>query len=593
MGVTMRLFKFTIFFLFSFSISSLLLAQDNLVEINGVYAEEIQVAGFTLNSEQSVSIEANTISPRRNYRKFNFSYAWILNSESRDLVWELSEAEPEDRSRYLSTYKTSVELKPGTYEVYYSTYPHFNFEDDFYFHWGAKGFFSGIFNELLNDDDDEDKEKYKFFDDLYNQLYLRVKATGTPLSADEIQVRQDALKEKAFVSYTQLRDDEFEEQIFKVTQSVELRVYALGEARRDGDYDFGAIINLKTRERVWKLSYRRSDHAGGNKKNRVARDVIKLEPGIYKALYVTDDSHSYRRWNTAPPFDPSFWGMTLWVESTGGESTLVKLDADDELNKAPVIEFTKVRDGEYLAEGFSLKKSLNLHIYALGEGDDGDMYDYGWIVNTKTREKVWIMDYYDTEQAGGASKNRMFDGIVKLEPGNYMVYYITDGSHAYHSWNMSPPLDKKKWGITISVLDDNYREGDIAAYEEEEDAAFLARLIRVRDDQRKKSNFSLAEDGYVKVYAIGEGSDGEMYDYTWIEDANTGRVVWEMTYRKTERAGGARKNRVFDDRVYLEAGDYVVYYESDGSHSFNDWNDRPPRDPFNWGVTISKLENDK
>jgi hypothetical protein len=77
----MRIFNLSLFFLFSFVISSLLLAQDNLVEISGVYAEEIQVAGFTLNSEQSVSIEANTISPRRNYRKFN-----------------LSEAEPEDRS---------------------------------------------------------------------------------------------------------------------------------------------------------------------------------------------------------------------------------------------------------------------------------------------------------------------------------------------------------------------------------------------------------------------------------------------------------------------------------------------------------------
>jgi hypothetical protein len=260
------------------------------------------------------------------------------------------------------------------------------------------------------------------------------------------------------------------------------------------------------------------------------------------------------------------------------------------LNQVTLIEFTKVRDSEYLSKGITLKQPLNLHIYALGEGDDGDMYDYGWIVNAKTREKVWTMDYYDTEPAGGASKNRMFDGIVKLEPGNYMVYYITDGSHAYHSWNSSPPLEKKKWGITVSVIDDTYKEGDVVAYEEEEDASVLARLVRVRDHQRKKSNFTLEKDGHVHVYALGEGEDGDMYDYAWIENVNTGRVVWEMTYRKTERAGGARKNRLFDDRVYLEAGDYVVYYETDDSHSFNDWNDRPPRDPFNWGVTISKVD---
>lgn len=589
----MKVFTFLLFLLFSFALSSFLFAQENLLEMTDFYAEEMQVSGFTLSTEQDVSIETAVISPRRNHNEFNFSYAWILNADSRDLVWELSEADPEDRSRYLSTFETEVALGPGTYEVYYSTYPHFNFEDDFYFHWGAKGYFSGIFNELLDDDDEDSKEKYKFFDDLYDQLYLRVKATGTGLSEEEILQHQENFKEKAFVSYTQLRDDEFEEQIFKVTQPVDLQIYALGEARRDGEYDFGAIINLKTRERVWELSYRKSDHAGGNKKNRSTRDTVTLEPGIYKALYVTDDSHSYRRWNTAPPFDPSFWGMTLWVEDSGQQSSLAKLDSDEELNQATVIEFDKVRDGEYLIKGITLKKPLNLHIYALGEGDDGDMYDYGWIIDTKTREKVWEMDYYDTESAGGASKNRMFDGIVKLEPGNYMVFYITDGSHAYHSWNTSPPLDKKKWGMTISVLDDNYSEGDVVDYEQEADTDILAQLVRVRDDERKKTNFSMTEDAYIHVYAIGEGSGGEMYDYAWIENVNTGRVVWEMTYRKTDRAGGARKNRVFDDRVHLEAGDYVVYYETDDSHSFNDWNDRPPRDPFNWGITISKLENDK
>ena len=147
--------------------------------------------------------------------------------------------------------------------------------------------------------------------------------------------------------------------------------------------------------------------------------------------------------------------------------------------------------------------------------------------------------------------------------------------------------------MTISVIDDNYREGDVAEYEEEEDASVLARLVRVRDDERKKTSFSIGQDGHIHVYAIGEGSDGEMYDYAWIENANTGQVVWEMTYRKTDRAGGARKNRQFDDRVFLEAGDYYVYYETDDSHSFNDWNDRPPRDPFNWGITISQLENNK
>jgi hypothetical protein len=76
-----------------------------------------------------------------------------------------------------------------------------------------------------------------------------------------------------------------------------------------------------------------------------------------------------------------------------------------------------------------------------------------------------------------------------------------------------------------------------------------------------------------------------MYDYAWIED-DRGRVVWEMTYRKTDHAGGARKNRIFNDTISLDAGEYAVYYESDGSHSFKGWNAKPPSDRWNWGVTI-------
>jgi hypothetical protein len=71
-----------------------------------------------------------------------------------------------------------------------------------------------------------------------------------------------------------------------------------------------------------------------------------------------------------------------------------------------------------------------------------------------------------------------------------------------------------------------------------------------------------------------------------------GRVVWEMTYRMTDHAGGANKNRVFNDTIALEAGEYTVHYESDGSHSFGHWNASPPDDAVNWGVTVT-LAKDK
>jgi len=114
----------------------------------------------------------------------------------------------------------------------------------------------------------------------------------------------------------------------------------------------------------------------------------------------------------------------------------------------------------------------------------------------------------------------------------------------------------------------------------------IAQIVRVRDGRHDRKNFVIKTRQPVRVYALGEGSDGDMYDYGWIEDANTGRTVWEMTYRMTERAGGATKNRMVNATVVLDEGEYVLHYMTDDSHAFNDWNADPPRDRENWGISL-------
>jgi hypothetical protein len=136
------------------------------------------------------------------------------------------------------------------------------------------------------------------------------------------------------------------------------------------------------------------------------------------------------------------------------------------------------------------------------------------------------------------------------------------------------------------AMDENFNPADIGAYKEEEDESILAQLTRVRDHDRERKGFTLTRDTEIRIYAIGEGRDGDMFDYGWIEEASTGKVVWEMTYRMTEHAGGGHKNRLYDDTISLKAGEYVLHYETDGSHSFNDWNDDPPHDPVNYGITL-------
>ncbi|HEX8337933.1 MAG TPA: serine hydrolase [Pyrinomonadaceae bacterium] len=113
----------------------------------------------------------------------------------------------------------------------------------------------------------------------------------------------------------------------------------------------------------------------------------------------------------------------------------------------------------------------------------------------------------------------------------------------------------------------------------------IARISEVADDAKQTAEFTLAGAASLRVFAQGEGDGGRMYDYGWIEDAATGRTVWEMKVAETTHAGGAGKNRKVDASLSLPAGRYRLHYKSDDSHSFGDWNALPPDINF-WGIAL-------
>jgi hypothetical protein len=252
---------------------------------------------------------------------------------------------------------------------------------------------------------------------------------------------------------------------------------------------------------------------------------------------------------------------------------------------------TRVQDDEIASTGFTLTEPYDVRVYAIGEGMGNQMYDFGWILNASTRQPVWQMQYRKTDRAGGASKNRMVSEVITLEPGNYLVYYMTDGSHSWDDWNTSPPRHEDAWGITLLAADGNLDEDIVGRYDVASDPSIIAQLIGIRDEDSRRQRFMLDDETEIRVYALGEGDRSEMYDYAWIEDAKTGRALWEMTYRVSEHAGGAQKNRMFDGSLVLPAGEYLLRYESDDSHSLEDWNSTPPRDPFSYGVTLFRVTN--
>ncbi|HZB46975.1 MAG TPA: serine hydrolase [Pyrinomonadaceae bacterium] len=113
----------------------------------------------------------------------------------------------------------------------------------------------------------------------------------------------------------------------------------------------------------------------------------------------------------------------------------------------------------------------------------------------------------------------------------------------------------------------------------------LAEIKAVGNDADKTVEFAVAREQRVRVFATGEGIAGQMYDYGWIENAETGRRVWEMKLAETAHAGGHDKNRKADALVTLPAGKYKLRYKSDDSHSHDNWNSLPPDFNF-WGIAL-------
>lgn len=115
----------------------------------------------------------------------------------------------------------------------------------------------------------------------------------------------------------------------------------------------------------------------------------------------------------------------------------------------------------------------------------------------------------------------------------------------------------------------------------------IAQIAKVLDNEDKTVAFSLPSSQEVRIFAIGESDGAQMFDYGWIENADSGLRVWEMKASGTTHAGGAGKNRKVDVVITLPAGNYKLRYKADDSHSFDHWNSLPPDINF-WGIAVYK-----
>lgn len=569
--------KFWLVLVISASSTGSLFSQYVIADLSNFEMDKVYVKGFTVKRTATISIDAvGVMSKSEKWNRWNpmIAYGWILNTDTKEVVWEMR---PNNISSESGTsnivYQGTMALSPGNYEAYYSTYGQkiirISRSDSY-----MGEFFKNLVKVFVDDEDlyiDAGKWKLKIV---------------TSASADNFVPFDGSKSKKVVCSLAGARDSDYLEKGFTLEKDMKVRIYCVGEGQDRHMYDFGWLTDDKTAKTVWEMRYENTSHGGGAEKNRSYSGILNLHAGNYVATYVTDDSHSFTEWNMQPPYDPANWGLTVSVLD---EEDLTYVRDYKKSKKQEIISLTRVGDSDFKSEGFSLTKSTDLVIYSLGEGRDRRMYDYGWITHAETGQTVWEMHYSDTKFAGGSDKNRLYEGTISLEPGNYLVNYKTDGSHSYDDWNDDPPYNRSKWGITLSLVN-NADAKNLSKYRESDDENLLAQIIHVGDDEYRTKEFTLSKDTKVRISCLGEGKSGHMYDYGWIKNAVTGQTVWEMTYGMSQNAGGARKNRIYEGTTYLDAGKYEVVYISDGSHSFEDWNDDPPYQIDKWGITVRAVK---
>ncbi len=424
---------------------------------------------------------------------------------------------------------------------------------------------------------------------------------------------------------------------FALSRDITVHIDAVGGGERsfwneftDDDesqqmYAAGWIINADTREKVWDMT---TENTSGGSHHRSCEVDLALKKGSYEVYFmaygyasVSGASHwsanvdrrrshhstdrifgglldifrgdSEERYDEFIHYARDVWGITLSV--LPDDTSAVRAFDAPKKEEHVLISETRVGDNVVLKKALTVQRETEVHVYAIGEGSKGnDVDDFGWIVNADTRERVWDMNLKDVEYAGGARKNIKFDSNVTLHKGRYLLYYISDGSHSEDDWNSPPPFDPFNYGVTVSLLNEKDRDAIKVSDPRDETTKPIVELTEMRDNDYRSAGFALRGETKLWIYALGESVDDntQMADYGWILDAATREKVWTMKAKDSYHAGGAEKNRLFDQLITLPKGTYIACFQTDGSHSYNNWNDDPPFDPRHWGLTIMGAGSD-
>ena len=262
------------------------------------------------------------------------------------------------------------------------------------------------------------------------------------------------------------------------------------------------------------------------------------------------------------------------------------------------IVFTKLDVRELRQQSFRVSERGTVVISATGSIDErrtGEMglAAYPWITRDDTGEVIWKMDNSNAVQEGSLAHVEG-DELV-LEAGIYTLNFASYGQLLRRSralfWD-----DKRKWRVMIQSSENGEALQPIAGVLRRDSGSQIWEATALERDEKKEFYFEVLRPAELDIHAIGQLSSGDgirAVDYSLIEDAATGQVVWYFSRDNTAWAGGAQENRVYEGKVRMQPGIYRTSVVTDSRHNYGSWEANPPYHPDGWGINLSSPTRDR
>lgn len=225
-------------------------------------------------------------------------------------------------------------------------------------------------------------------------------------------------------------------------------------------------------------------------------------------------------------------------------------------------------------------------VRSIAESDDGTLWLGTWgdgLIHLDKNDQEIARYKYNSKDENSISDNKV--RVLQKDKYNNLWVGTTNGLNYFNT-------QTKEFKRIPTSLTRAYPQNLINKME----ALFsepkcLAKISHVKDYQDLTAPFKITNKTAILIMAVGEGLDGIMADFGWIENEK-GDTIWNMfDLDKTFYAGGNFKNRILIDQIELEPGSYMLRYFSDDSHSFNAWNADAPNRTSNYGIFAIDAEN--